>query len=214
MENARTTETADAPEASWSVDARRWLVAKRYRYVYPFVFIHINKTGGSSIEQALRIPFEHKTAREKIAEIGRRAWDRKTTFAVVRNPWDKVVSHFHYRVQTNQTGLGDGGISFEDWVGAAYRDRDPAYLDTPIMFSPQRDWLVDASDEVAVDRVLRFESLEADFGSLMDELGRDATLPHLKASSRRSYREYYDDATADIVRRVFAPDLELFGYEF
>jgi len=35
-----------------------------------FLFIHINKTGGSSIEQALKIPQEHATAAEKIAELG------------------------------------------------------------------------------------------------------------------------------------------------
>ena len=201
-------------EASWTLEARRWVVAKRYRYVYPFVFIHINKTGGSSIEEALRIPFEHKTAREKIAEIGRRTWERKTTFAVVRNPWDKVVSHFHYRVQTNQTGIADEGIGFADWVRAAYGDHDPRYYDTPIMFSPQRDWIVDEEGDVAVDRILRFESLEADFAALMSDIGRDVTLPHLKASKRRDFREYYDESAVEIVARVFAPDLELFGYDF
>jgi chondroitin 4-sulfotransferase 11 len=206
----RSTEPVTGP----IVNAKRWAVAKRYRYLYPFVFVHINKTGGSSIEAALRIPFEHRTAREKIAEIGRRSWDRKVTFAAVRNPWDKVVSHFHYRVQTNQTGLAERGLEFGDWVRATYRDRDPRYYDTPIMFSPHRDWIVDDSGEIAVDRVLRFERLADDFAALMEEIGRDAALPRLKASSHRDYREYYDDETVAIVADVFAPDLELFGYEF
>jgi len=199
---------------SWVVDAKRWAVAKRYRYLYPFVFIHINKTGGSSIERALRIPFEHKTARVKIGEMGRRAWNRKVSFTVVRNPWDKVVSQFHYTVKTRQAGLGEQYLPFGDWVRAAYRDRDPRYCDVPEMFGAQRDWMIDDDDRVAVSRVLRFESLGEDFDSLAREIGRDVKLPRLKVSNRRSYHDYYDETTAGVVADVFAPDLEMFGYEF
>ena len=110
------------------------------KYFRPYVFIHINKTGGSSVEAALRLPFEHKTALEKEAELGPALWRRKHKFAFVRNPWDKVVSHYHYRVQTNQTGLGDASLSFGDWVRAVYRDRDPRYYDEPRMFVPQWEW--------------------------------------------------------------------------
>jgi len=37
----------------------------RSRYIDNFVFIHINKTGGSSIEKTLKLFHEHKTALEK-----------------------------------------------------------------------------------------------------------------------------------------------------
>ena len=67
--------------------------------------------------------------------------------------------------------------------------------------------------QLAVNRILRFESLEKDFGSLMLELQMDTRLPHVKVSNRKSYREYYDDTTAEIVADAFAPDLEQFGYE-
>ena len=51
-----------------------------------FHFIHINKTGGSSIELALRLPPEHKTAIQKIDEVGREVWLDAFNFCVVRNP--------------------------------------------------------------------------------------------------------------------------------
>lgn len=59
---------------------RQRYYAFRRVYLDPFVFIHINKTGGSSISTALRLPIEHKTAAEKIAQIGARRWDRRFTF--------------------------------------------------------------------------------------------------------------------------------------
>ena len=88
-----------------------------------FIFVHINKTAGTSIEHALGLPFQHKTARQFINEIGLETWRTTFTFAVVRNPWDKVVSHYHYRVETNRLDPGDDPIQFGDWVREAYGKR-------------------------------------------------------------------------------------------
>ena len=79
-----------------------------------FIFVHINKTAGSSIEEALGLRFRHRTAGDIISEIGIAAWRKNFTFAVVRNPWDKVLSHYSYRIDTNQTGLGNGKIGFAE----------------------------------------------------------------------------------------------------
>lgn len=38
----------------------------KHAHTDKFIFIHINKTGGSSVEKALNIPSEHKTALEII----------------------------------------------------------------------------------------------------------------------------------------------------
>ena len=55
----------------------------RHRYVDDFIFIHINKTGGSSIEHALGIPFGHRTALEVIGDVGEALWREKLTFCFV-----------------------------------------------------------------------------------------------------------------------------------
>lgn len=179
-----------------------------------YVFIHINKTGGSSIEHALSLCFEHKTARQKRAELGERRWREAFKFSFVRNPWDKVASHYFYRVKTNQTGLGDNPIPFNEWVELAYGRRDPRYHDKPRMFMPQSEWLCDEEGRLMVDFVGHFENLESDFAVVCDRIGVNASLPHLKRSGNHDYRRLYDDHTRDIVARVFASDLERFGYSF
>ncbi len=193
---------------------RHWHRTLRERYLRPYVFIHINKTGGSSIEKALGIGLDHSTALEKYRQLGERAWRRKFTFTVVRNPWDKVVSHYHYRVRTNQTGLGDSPIPFGDWLRRCYIDRDPRYYDQPRMFMPQRQWLVDEHDELLVEFIGRFENLQEDFRTIATRLGARAQLGHAKPSSRGDYRDYYDAEGEALVREQFAEDLALFGYEF
>jgi hypothetical protein len=110
-----------------------------------FVFVHIPKTAGTSITQALlpvaagptrrtlgrilhriggiRIsprPFPtHSTASEIIARIGPDAFRSLFSFAVVRNPWDLQVSLYRYIASTpkhTQHRLVTSFGSFEGYV--------------------------------------------------------------------------------------------------
>ena len=178
------------------------------------IFIHINKTGGSSIEKALGLPFQHLTAKEIIAGYGKKLWDETFKFTVVRNPWDKVASHYHYRVITNQTGLGENPVGFNEWVGMTYGAKDPRYYDNPRMFMPQVNWITDDDGHIPMDYILRFEHLESNFTTLCEKLGTSATLPCLKSSNRDDYRMYYDEVSVDTVGKWFSRDIEMFDYLF
>ena len=193
---------------------RHWHRTLRERYLRPYVFIHINKTGGSSIEKALGIGLDHSTALEKYRQLGAVAWQRKFTFTMVRNPWDKVVSHYHYRVRTNQTGMGENTLPFDEWLQRCYVDRDPEYYDEPRMFMPQRQWLVDENGVLLVEFIGRFENLQEDFRHICERLSVEAELGHAKPSARGSYRDYYSSESRDLIGVVFAEDVELFGYRF
>lgn len=185
------------------------------KYLSDCVFIHINKTGGSSIERALNLPFQHTTAAEMVTQMGRDRWEKKYTFAFVRNPWDKVYSHYRFRVKTNQTSLGDNQISFPEWVRLAYGERDPRYYRRPLMFQPQLDWITDQEGRVLVQFIGRFERLQDDFHEVCRALGREATLPHLKRSGEAAdYRIAFDELSAGIVAERFARDIDHFGYTF
>lgn len=179
-----------------------------------YVFIHINKTAGSSIERALALRFEHMTALEKRAQLGWVRWQRAFKFAFIRNPWSRALSHYHFRVQTNQTGLGDRHLSFRDWARAVFQDRDPRYRDQELMFQTQWHWLSDEADRCLVDYIGRFETLQADFASLSRILGTSSPLPHLKQSAASSPSNFYDEDTRKIVASYYSIDIEKFNYQF
>ncbi len=180
-----------------------------------FVFIHINKTAGSSIGRGLGLRLEHFTVQEKIEQIGRASFDERFTFAFVRNPWDRAVSHYHHRVRTDRTGLGSETTSFSDWLRAVHVDRDPSFRDREKMFMPQSEWLIDQDGEIAVDEVYRFEELANGFADACRRIGVEAELPHLKKSGRTDYRSYYaDDRDIAIVEAAYASDVQRFGYSF
>jgi chondroitin 4-sulfotransferase 11 len=184
------------------------------KYLAPVFFVHINKTGGSSIETALKLPFQHLTAVELIELVGEKRWNSRFSFAFVRNPWDKVASHYHYRVKTNQTRLKERPIPFGEWVQLTYRDKALPYYDNPKMFMPQMDWIADANGRLLIDFVGRFETLAQDFQYVCGQIGQDAHLPHIKQSDRGDYRRYYDDTTRQVVADWFSRDIQAFGYEF
>jgi hypothetical protein len=179
-----------------------------------YIFIHINKTAGSSIERALYLRFEHKTAAEKLAELGVRRWRCAFKFAFVRNPWTRALSHYLYRVKTNQTGLGNAHLTFGQWVKTVYRDKNPRYRDQERMFQNQWSWLSDESGSCIVDFIGRFEELELDFTYVCGVLAKVATLPHLKKSPNARILDYYDAESQAIVGRHYSIDIEKFAYEF
>lgn len=184
------------------------------KYWRSYVFVHINKTAGSSIEKALGLRFGHETASEKMEAMGQERWEEKFSFAFVRNPWDRAVSHYHYRVRSNKTGLADGHLDFRSWVREVYENRNPAYRDNEKMFMPQRRWLTDGSGNIVVSFVGRYESLEIDYEYVRKKIGRGGALPKVKSSARTAYPDYYDAESAERVARAFEEDIQEFGYSF
>ena len=162
---------------------------------YPFVFIHIRKTGGTSIRTALGIGSvpNHITAREM-----RRIFPDscgKFAFGFVRNPWDRLVSWVH------RMGLG------VDWD-------QPDRFDQ-LGLEPQVDYLLDEDGKLMVDFVGRFENLAEDFNTICGKIGiATPPLPHLNTSEHRHYRDYYDETAKQFIAKQYAEDIERFGYSF
>jgi len=181
-----------------------------------FIFIHINKTAGTSISKAIGLPRNnHINVQELISIIGEKEFKKAYVFSVVRNPWDKVVSHYKFRVKTNQTNMGDNHISFKEWVKHTYGvNKNPLYYDKPKAFASQSDWLKDSNGIIRVSNILRFESLSNDFENIAKSIGVKKKLPHLNATKKDSYTDYYDKETIEIVRNWFKEDIEMFNYNF
>lgn len=182
----------------------------------PYIFIHINKTAGTSIGNAIGLPVKHhQTAREVIARIGRDKWDKAYKFTMVRNPWDKVVSHYEYRRKRNKTEIATRGISFSEWVKKTYGpEQDSFYYNNPRAFQAQVEWLKNDEGRIDIDFIGKFETVNTDFDKIKKAIGLKAELPHLNASNRASYQSYYDTETREIVANWFREDIEAFEYIF
>lgn len=187
-----------------------------------FIFIHINKTGGTSIIDITGKPFrKHMTAKEVIAVVGQKKWDAAYKFAVVRNPWDKMVSHYKHNIKTKPKTMRHSGesntefISFSDWLECTLGDvKNKKFYNRPQHFLQQVDWLKDNDGKVSMDMILRFESLSVDFQHVAIELGLSKDLPHLNSTERTNYQKFYNVHSQQLVGQYFHEDIVHFGYKF
>ena len=177
-------------------------------------FVHINKTAGSSIEQALNIEHQHKTALVQREEVGVQQWEQSYSFSFVRNPWDKVVSQYYFKIKNGDKGLTDHWISFNEWVVEAYGKQNPIYVDRAKSFMPQLEWLVDDAGKVIVDFIGKFENLQADFAKVCTAIGKTVSLGHTNKTKHLHYSELYNEETKQIIAQVFEQDIAYFGYHF
>jgi len=166
------------------------------------IFVHINKTGGSSIEQAMigehAIPEKHYNVRDYLRRYPAE-FKNYFKFTFIRNPWDKVVSQYFFQKKVKNLK-----VSFEQFV----------YKPTGRVFQNQLDWIT-LNGEMAVDFVGRFENLQTDFDIVCNKIGHDRLwLPHIHKSNRRHYSQYYNKETRDYIGRLYSQDVEYFGYKF
>ena len=174
---------------------------------HTYVFIHVPKTGGASIEQALGHPLSgplHGNL-ESVIKGNRKA------FGFVRNPWDRLVSLYSYLCQKDmppqrlelQVLAGERG--FKWWLtDGQTRSEEQAHS-----LRSQLWWLN------GCDRFGRFESLQADFDSICADFGiKTKTLPHINKSRPDHYSAYYDDDSRRFVEKYYAPEIDMFKYRF
>ena len=180
-----------------------------------YVFIHINKCGGTSVESALGIPVKiHDTARLRRLKLGRRRWEAAFTFALVRHPYSRMISFHKYRSRYNQTGLRDDPVELNDWIRAVFRDRDPRYHDNPKMFASCFDWLSDG-EEVIVEYVARLEEIDAHWPVIQARTGRTVSLPrrNFSRSEEADPGQLLAPDARQLLATHFRKDFETFGYE-
>ncbi len=210
---------------------------------YRFLFVHIAKTGGTSVRAALqkyrwRDPYyipqfiASKMSGLVRHEVGIKFprhskivaakemlphdfFEGLFKFAFVRNPWDLQVSSYHH-IRRERPHLMEGRddfISFTRWKLDPERPYQ-YHIDTSIEL--QSDYLIDLHGKVIVDFIGHYENLQEDFNEACRRIGiKPFDLPHKrKAKDRDDYRRYYDDETAELVAAHFRKDIELLGYSF
>jgi hypothetical protein len=216
------------------------LLSVRHR----FLFVHIAKTGGTSVRAALeglrwRDPwywpmflcsrFSHLSGHRIGTKLPRHAkviaaqellptefFEELFKFAFVRNPWDLQVSSFHHIRRERPHYLG-GHENFEEFLRWKLNPERPYQYHVDTSIERQSDYLIDLRGRVLVDFIGRYEQLEADFAEACRRIGITApALPHRRHSAdrERDYRSYYTAETAELVAEHFRSDIELLGYRF
>ena len=219
------------------------LIAVLLSHSKQFLFVHIAKTGGTSVRTALsKYRWGHRYALpqficNKLSQItshklGSRFprhariiaakemlpadyFENLYKFAIVRNPWDLQVSSYHH-IKRERPHIMRGYDDFESFMKWKFdQNRNYQYhIDTSLQL--QSDYLIDLNGRLLTDYVGRYEHLDRDFKKICHRLQIPSIdLPHKRvAKDRENYRSYYTSELIDLVSRHFAKDIALLKYQF
>lgn len=209
---------------------------------HKFLFVHVPKTGGNSIqnilanysEDTLTANDEHQDGIERF-ELRNSTYKLKKhsklsrykklldadlyqqlfKFATIRNPWDRIVSMYF------SPHRGTDRWNREEFIQLI---NNSATLQDYVTLPSFRDRLEKKLGMPArprpldrdIDHLIRFENLNNDFKKVCNKLSipDNMDLPIRNRSSRKHYSHYYDDELTDMVAKKFANEIEYGDYKF
>jgi len=200
-----------------------------------FAFVHIPKTGGTSFA----IAYEDRAAAEDVligdtpkarrrkgrlagVDVPGRLWKHSALHEVgdlvpddyfvctlVRHPWDRMVSYYHWLRTQVFDHPAVAVAKTQDFAGFL---RDPM-IQRSLRQNPYSSYVRGQND---VDRCAAFVRLEypEDFAPVWEHLGFQLSLPHVNQSQRDlDWRRYYDPESFEIVGKIADDDIVRFGYQ-
>lgn len=191
------------------------------------IVVHPPRTGGSSFETLLRqnavasnfvkralfqlteplkfeSPFRLATKHLRCSQIktivGDKYYRKATKIGFLRNPYDRVVSHYHFGPYREINSLS--GKTLSEFL----EQYEPKPFENGVTMNDYYD------DEV--DHFIRFENYEEDVSSICQLLSLNQ--PHIhetKSNRKKDWKSYYDQECLNIVSRTFREDFTRFNYK-
>lgn len=211
-----------------------------------FIFIHIPKTGGTSIQSILkkysndRIQYndksdpnksflvfndelgvkKHSRLREYKNAIDDNTYKKMFKFAVIRNPWDMMIS-WYFSPHAGRTQLDR-----DKFIKLLYSvPRPRSFLLLPSVKTrilekiyengKLPDYLYNIKLDRNINYLMKFESLESEWDKVCQLIGiKQEILPKKHKSKRLHYSHYYDNELKELVAKKFALEIKYMGYKF
>jgi len=205
-----------------------------------YCFVHIPKTGGTTIGKVLSMydeidtiyGWENKgpitghlslTDIKGICRLQNIDFKNLITFSLVRNPYSWYVSWYHF-LKVHASVDNDFSIeskwtqlSFPEFMKNIYQYRDELTFYNNGKLTPKYQQMI---DWISIDRneyvnaVFKMEDI-GKWPDMLNSIGIDVTISkHERKSSHNDFRTYYDDYTIGLVAEMHSDDLKFFGYNF
>jgi hypothetical protein len=146
--------------------------------------------------------YNHIPARILKNRISNRVWNNYYKFCVERNPWDKTLSDYHMR--RDRAG---GDLSLDQ-----YFRNGKFCLNSPLY--------TDIKGNLAIDRVIKYETLNAEFDQIFNMLGipfNGSLNTRAKSDHRRDrmpYTQVFTTKHINWIETIFADEIKMHGYTY
>ena len=151
----------------------------------------------------LRRFYNHMPAHLVKHRISRQVWDSYFKFCIERNPWDKALSHYWFKKDSEKLK------SFDDYIQKGYK-----CFNYPLYTSPGK------VSDILVDKVVKYENLTEDLGEVFQHLNipwDGALAVRAKGGARkdkRHYREVLSSTQASAIEKCYSHEISLHNYKY
>ena len=136
-------------------------------------------------------------------------------FSLVRNPWARAVSYFHFKKHRKRLAHD---MTFGEFCNILSNGNDSSRINDVNFFLHGRsalDFLCDETGNSTMDFIGTLENFQVDFDFICNKIGiPQKQLPHTFKTKHKHYTEYYDDETKELVAEKYKKDIEYFDYKF
>lgn len=187
----------------------------RFWHNFPDSFPFLEKIRG--MHRVFPALLQHDTLERIKFLFGSYFFNNSYKVTSIRNPWDALVSFYHWEVSGQQGRKQKKNIDWNAFVkNVLNKDKEGMSIAQSFLFYPY----MFLQDQKVLDNVIYFEDIHGSFLRVSKEIGIDIdefkkSQIHLKKSIRKDdYRIYYSDDQAERVSIHFNKYLNHFPYEF
>ena len=183
---------------------------------HKLLFIHIPKTGGTSVESKFNVIRKNELYEEKIVKIdgilfAKQHWlpyliekefpekfKKYKKFCIVRNPYTRVISEYYYQFPKQK-------VSFEDFVLSRLNDNERDH------YLPQHLYF----ENIDYDYVLRTETLNEDFKKMSKDFSFDGTIKreNKRGNGSENKMNLLTPKIIEKINSLYEKDFKMFNYE-
>jgi hypothetical protein len=193
------------------------------------IFIHIPKTGGTSIlrmfglelevkdfnifyHQDNTCEYDHASAKFLKQNINPDIWNESYKFAVVRNPYDRLVSEFFWKKKDNDIRIiSCRDIEFSQFVKYIF-DNFNSVMSLPHKekshFIPQHEFVLQKEIEIH-----KFQNLNYLISALSNKYNLQIPSICFNKSNHNPYHTYYTKELKDLVYEMYKEDFIQFEFK-
>ena len=192
------------------------------------IFVHIPKTGGSTIELAMGtdkndigcgfgewkgIALQHGTVHDIKTFLGNDIFDEYEKISIYRNPYSRMISEYYWCQIKDKGYKGKQTFdSFLDYVDECVRNEnfnETIYHDH---FIPQHKFVFDDNDKLVVDKIFNFDNFNTISEYLLEKYDINTNSIHDKKNTIKN-KIVLNESQKRKIYDMYKKDFELFNID-